>query len=120
MVRYVFIALLAAGLTVAISLLWPLFTKRTRPLPLQAVHDASVNTVLGEQIAKTLGVDNDTPVEPINVPAAAAKIAGDLVSKVEQNASQAVVTTITNQLVKQIDQLPATQQAQLKEFICKQ
>lgn len=119
MVRFIIIAFLAAGFTVAISLLWPLFTKRPRPVPLQAVHDASVNTVLGEQIVKSLGVDSDAIVDPINVPQAATKIAGDLVSKVEQHASQAVVTTITNQLVKQIDQLPATQQAQLKDLICK-
>lgn len=119
MVRFIIIALLAAGITVGVSLLWPLFTKRPRPSPLQAVHDASVNSVLGEQIARTLGVDNDMKVEPINVPLVAAKIAGDLVSKVEQTASQAVVTTVTNQLVKQIDQLPATQQAQLKELLCK-
>lgn len=119
MVRFIIIALLSAGITVGVSLLWPLFTKRPRPVPLQAVHDASVNTVLGEQIARSLGVDKDTGVEPINVPLVASKIAGDLVSKVEQNASQAVVTTITNQMAKQIDQLPATQQAQLKELICK-
>lgn len=119
MVRFIIVAFIVAGITVGISLLWPLFTKRPRPVPLQAVHDASVNTVLGEQIAKSLGVDNDAAVDPINVPQVATKIAGDLVSKVEQNASQAVVTTVTNQLAKQIDQLPATQQAQLKERICK-
>lgn len=119
MVRYIIVIFAALLAIVLISFLWPKFTTQPRPAPLEAVADVAENTVLGEQITKSLGVDKDTAVEPINIQKTATEITGKIISDMGEKATQVVANTVTTQIVKQIDQLPPTQQSQLKEIICK-
>ncbi|MBI5619331.1 hypothetical protein HY950_00015 [Candidatus Gottesmanbacteria bacterium] len=109
-----------AALTVGLgSLLWPKLTARVRPKPLTEIRNVVMQTPMGKQAATILGVSDEGAVTPINVSSVASSLVSGVVSAVGQKAQETVTRQAVQQLINQVDQLPADQKQQIQEALCK-
>jgi hypothetical protein len=116
-----FITALASAFVVVTgaSLVWPKLTMQPRPEPLTQIRTMVVGTDIGNKIAETLGVADETAVIPINVGAVAGAAISSAAAEVQQKAADAVTREIIIQVINKIETLAPNQQEAIKEQICK-
>jgi len=112
------VAIAGAVVVSVVSLLWPKFTEKPQPQALEAVRNTVLGTEIGKSTAELLGV-TDKSVQPINLSDTVSSVAGVVTSSVEQKVQQIVSDQVAAQVIKQYQQLPATQQDRVVEMICK-
>ncbi len=117
-IKYVFIAGMGAVVVAVGSLLWPKFTSSPQPQALQEVRNTVLGTEVGRSTAELLGVSQGE-VKPINLSDTVSSVAGVVTSSVEQKVQQIVSEQVAAQVIKQYQQLPATQQERVIEMVCK-
>lgn len=118
-VKYLFAAGVSVGLVMITSLVWPKFTARPEPQPLERVRNAVLNTEVGEQAAQLLGAQSDKLGNPINLNDTISSVAGAVSSSVEEHVQKIISEQIATQVVKQYQQLPVGEQTRVTEVICK-
>jgi hypothetical protein len=111
--------LLSSVLLTGGSLLWPVFTKQTRPAILQAVRDKVVETEAGKKAEDVLGVYTNSD----NVSGTVSSVSSQLVSQaglvVQKKVEEVVTTRIIEEVVKRFETLPNEQKEEVKTIICK-
>ena len=117
-IKYILVAIAGAVVVSVVSLLWPKFTEKPQPQALEAVRNTVLGTEIGKSTAELLGV-TDKSVQPINLSDTVSSVAGVVTSSVEQKVQQIVSDQVAAQVIKQYQQLPATQQDRVVEMICK-
>lgn len=117
-IKYALAAMVGAGVVAIASLVWPRVTTKSEPEVLGYVRNAVLGTDVGQTAAELLGV-KDTSVPPVSMTNAISSVAGVITSSVEQKVQQVVSDQVASQVVKQYQQLPATQQDRVVEMICK-
>ena len=117
-IKYILVAIAGAVVVSVVSLLWPKFTEKPQPQALEAVRNTVLGTEIGKSTAELLGV-TDTSVQPLNLSDTVSSVAGVVTSSVEQKVQQIVSDQVAAQVIKQYQQLPATQQDRVVEMICK-
>ncbi|MBI4066084.1 hypothetical protein HY411_00045 [Candidatus Gottesmanbacteria bacterium] len=117
-IKYALTAMVGAGVVAIVSLVWPKFTTKPEPTALQQVRDMVLGTEAGQGAAQLLGVNNEGAA-PINMSDTVSSVAGVVTSSVEQKVQQIVSDQVAAQVIKQYQQLPATQQDRVVEMICK-
>ena len=117
--QFIFVFIAAGATAVAGSLLWPKFTATARPKPLQDVRDVVIQTQIGKNAATILGVQDESSVKPVNVASAASSVVTNIISTIEKKSQEIVTRQVVEQLVRQVDQMPAEQKKQVQEIICK-
>ncbi len=115
----IIVSLLLSAITVAgASIAWPRLTNQPRPEPLEKVNSIVKDTALGKSFANVLGVSDQQSVEPINVASEASKLTASIMKTAQERAAKIVVTQAVRQLINQIGNLPAEEQAQIQELLC--
>lgn len=115
-----FLTLGVAVVTVGLgSLLWPKLTAMARPKTLTEVRNVVMQTPVGQQAAVILGVGDESTVTPINVSSVASSLVAGVVSSVGQKAQETVTRQAVQQIMRQVDQLPASEKQQIQEALCK-
>ncbi len=115
----IIVSILLTALTVAGgSILWPRLTNQPRPAPLEQVHNIVKDTSLGKSLARVLGVSQTQSVEPVNVTLEASKLTASIMKTAKERTAKIVVTQAVKQVISQIGNLPASQQAQIHELLC--
>ena len=117
--QFIFVFIAVGATAVAGSLLWPKFTATARPKPLQEVRDAVVQLPVGKEAAKILGVQDESSVKPVNVASAASSVVTNIISTIEKKSQELVTRQVVEQLVRQVDQMPAEQKKQVQDVLCK-
>lgn len=118
-IRFFLAFIIASSAVTGISLLWPKFTSRRRPEPLQKVRDVIMETHLGKEAAQTLGVTDEKNVEPIQVSSVAATVVSNVNAVVRQKTEEIVTQQIVNQIVRQLEALPEEKRDKVREAVCK-
>lgn len=118
-IRFVLVAAGTASVVVVVALLWPKLTSQPRPEVLQAVRDSALTTEVGQEAAKVLGVEKEENVKPININSAIASVAGTVTTAVQGKTKEIIAQQVSSQIVNQYTQLPAREQQQVQELICK-
>lgn len=114
----IIVSLLLSALTVAgASIAWPRLTNQPRPAPLEQVNSIVKDTPLGKSFADILGVSSQS-AEPINVASEASKLTASIMKTAQERAAKIIVTQSVRQLLAQISNLPAEDQAQIHELLC--
>lgn len=101
------------------SLFWPRLTSAPMPEALQKVREFVLTTATGKQAAQTLGVSDDTVVEPINIQSAASEAVSTVVSSASEKVQKEATKEVIIQVVKKIETLNPDQQEEIKDAICK-
>lgn len=117
-IKYALAGVVGAAIVALTSLLWPKITTEPEPAPLEQVRDTVLGTEVGQTAANLLGVA-DKNVQPVNMTDTISSVAGVVTSSVEQKVQQIVSDQVATQVIKQYQQLPATQQDRVEEMICK-
>ena len=117
-IKYILVAIAGAVVVSVVSFLWPKFTEKPQPQALEAVRNTVLGTEIGKSTAELLGV-TDKSVQPLNLSDTVSSVAGVVTSSVEQKVQQIVSDQVAAQVIKQYQQLPATQQDRVVEMICK-
>lgn len=117
MIQFVLSVVVALLATAGVSLAWPKFTNAPMPAPLTKVRDIVLQTSMGNQVANVLGTTTEAR-PPVNMQELAASTASDIVSGVEQKATEVVVGQMVLQLQNQIAKLPPDQQVKIKNIMC--
>lgn len=117
-VKYALMSIVGGSVVALTSLLWPKFTAKPEPSVLEQVRNTVLGTEVGQNTANLLGVNKDS-VQPLNLSDSVSSVAGVVTSSVEQKVQQIVSDQVAAQVVKQYQQLPATQQDRVVEMICK-
>lgn len=117
-IKYTLVALAGAGVVALVSLLWPRFSNKPEPKALEQVRNTVLGTEVGRSAAELLGVA-DGGTKPLNLSDTVSSVAGVVTSSVEQKVQQIVSDQVAAQVIKQYQQLPATQQERVVEMICK-
>ncbi len=117
-IKYGLMTVIGAAVVALVSLLWPKVTTKPEPAPLEQVRDTVLGTEVGQIAANLLGV-TDKNVQPVNMTDTISSVAGVVTSSVEQKVQQIVSDQVAAQVIKQYQQLPATQQDRVEEMICK-
>lgn len=101
------------------SLFWPRLTSAPMPEALQKVREFVLTTATGKQAAQTLGVSDDTVVEPINIQSVASEAVSTVVSSASEKVQKEATKEVIIQVVKKIETLNPDQQEEIKDAICK-
>lgn len=117
-IKYALAAAVGAGLVAITSLLWPKFTTNPEPEVLEQVRNTVLGSEVGQSTADFLGV-TDADVKPLNLSDAVSSVAGVVTSSVEQKVQRIVSDQVAAQVIKQYQQLPASQQERVVEMVCK-
>lgn len=117
MVKFIATVIFVGIAVSIISIAWPRFTGRTRPLFLQYVQGVAGHTSFGQTVSNVLGV-SDT-----SAPVGLASMSGEMQQWATHTVENALTSFIASRIVRQIianyDQFPARQKQELKEAICK-
>lgn len=108
----------AGAVIIVTSLLWPRVTADPRPEPLTKVHDAVLETKAGQDLANTLGVSDETSIQPVSVSSLASSAVQNVVTSVSTQAQSAVTTHVLEVVVKQVEQLSPDEQEKFRQLIC--
>ncbi len=119
MIKFILVAAVSGVMVGLVSLLWPRFTAKSRPAPLEKVHDVVLGTQIGQQAAETLGVSSPSAVTPINPQQIVQSVVQSVVTTIERRTQEVVITNAVKQLSGQFDQLPQDQKQQIQQIICK-
>ena len=112
-------AALGAGLMIAItSLVWPRITKDPRPDSLTKVRDVVLTTEVGKNAAQTLGVTNESTVEPVSIATLVVDGAASALQGVAKTAGHTVTAQLVGSLAKQFDSLPEDEKETFRSQIC--
>lgn len=116
-----FIIALASTFVIVVgaSLAWPKLTMQPRPEKLTQVRSMVMETDIGKRIAETLGVTDESVVEPVNVASVAGSAVTSVVSGLEEKAKEAATREIIIQVVNKIETLAPDQQQAIRDQICK-
>lgn len=117
-IKYALAGVAGAAVVALVSLLWPKVTTEPEPVALEQVRGTVLGTKAGQTAANLLGVA-DKNVQPVNMTDTISSVAGVVTSSVEQKVQQIVSDQVAAQVIKQYQQLPATQQDRVEEMICK-
>ncbi|MBI3956322.1 hypothetical protein HY339_03630 [Candidatus Gottesmanbacteria bacterium] len=117
-IKYALAGVAGAAVVALVSLLWPKVTTEPEPVALEQVRGTVLGTKAGQTAANLLGV-TDKNVQPVNMTDTISSVAGVVTSSVEQKVQQIVSDQVAAQVIKQYQQLPATQQDRVEEMICK-
>ena len=117
--QFIFVFIASGAAVAAASLLWPKFTATARPKPLQEIRDVVVQTPVGKNAAVILGVQDESSVKPVNVASAASSVVTNIITTIEKKSQEIVTRQVVEQLVRQVDQMPAEQKKQVQDAVCK-
>ena len=115
---YLIALVVAVFATAGGSLLWPKITSQPRPPILEKVHDITLLTPFGQEVAQVLGVANEAEVTPLDISSLAASAATSLTAAAKKKTQQLVVKKAVEQLTAQINELPPEEQEQIRSLIC--
>lgn len=102
----------------AASLLWPFVTASTMPPALEKVRAIVMQTSMGQEASKVLGISDPLAITPINIPDLVAKKASETISNSTNTINEIVSTTVITQLVTRFKELPEDQQQAVRTSIC--
>lgn len=108
----------AGAVVIAASLLWPRLSPDPRPDALTKVHDVVLETKAGQDLANTLGVSDESTIQPVSVSSLASSAVQNVVTTVSSQAQSAVTTHVLEVVVKQVEQLSPQEQEKFRQLIC--
>lgn len=118
LLQYIGVALGSAVMLSFVSLIWPKVTVEPRPKQLTQVRNIVIQTPVGKEAARVLGVSDESNIEPASIGELVAQQANMAVTTVQKSAQRAVTSRLITQLAAQFEQLPKDQQQEFQELIC--
>lgn len=116
--QFIGAALGSAVVIGAASLLWPFATGSTMPPTLDKVRGLVMQTSLGQEASKVLGISDSSTITPVNIPDLITKKASEAISSSTNTINEIVSTTVITQLVTRFKELPEAQQQAVRTSIC--
>lgn len=117
--KFIIVLLIAFVSVGSASILWPKFTNRPVPKPLNDVRERIIQTDIGKTAEDILGVSREAESEPINVASVASSLVQTAITTVERQAQRIVIQQTVEQLKKQLDTLPPEEKKDIQDIFCK-